>query len=413
MKKFIICSLLYIISVAVLGSEPLRIGIISDTHYLSEQLMDDDYAVDNYIYTSARDIKNVPVLLDSVFSDYIKSNIQVLLISGDITKDGEKQSHIDFVKKLKPLQDRGIRIFVVPGNHDINTNKAKRYVGNKTFDAENTTPEDFVSIYGDCGYNNALQRDSMSLSYLAAIDHKTWLLSIDIHRYNGHATPIVTATTMGWIRNILEEARKKQIQVIGMMHWGLVEHFPDQAILFPGYLIQEREYLASQLADNGMKVMFTGHFHSNDISAFESKAGNTIYDIETGPLCSYPFVYRFAELTDAGINISSKNITSLPQAPLLAGQNKALLKQLAYKRAMYMLKRSSRSDADNPTMEKLTDVISQLFLLHVAGDEVIDEDLKAEIKELSEILGDLDETDINDIMNLDFPPADNNVFIKF
>lgn len=415
MKKYIIPCLLYLTAILSYAGQPLKMGIISDTHYLSEQLMDDSYATENYIYTSARDIKNVPVLLDSVFSDYLKSGIQILLISGDITKDGEKQSHIDFVKKLKPLQEKGIQVFVVPGNHDINT-KAKRFVGNKTFDAENVSPEEFAEIYNNCGYSAALKRDPASLSYLAPLNDDTWLLAIDVarkeeFRKTGLPSEIISGQTEKWILEILEEARQKQKQVIGMMHWGLVEHLPYQSEVFPKYLIYDWKRLANLFADNGMRAIFTGHFHSNDISAFDSDAGNRIYDIETGPLCCYPFAYRFAELTDSGISISTKKIESLPQSPKLALQNKALLKQLTEKIAMQRLK-SSGFITDGNISTELVGIISEIFLIHVAGDENLNEGLKEQLKQLTRLL-DSPEEENAEIPELDFFPADNNVYIEF
>jgi len=377
--------------------------------------MDGEYATDNYIYNSARDIKNVPFLLDSVFNDYLKNNIQVLLISGDITKDGEKQSHIDFVKKLKPLQDKGIRVFVVPGNHDIDRN-SKRFTGNKVFDTETITAGQFAEIYDSCGYGDALQRDPASLSYLASLNDNTWLLSIDVARGNayrkeGLPSESLSEETETWILNILREAKQKQIQVIGIMHWGLVEHLPYQSKLFPKYLIYDWQRLANLFADNGMKIMFTGHFHSNDISAFSSDAGNSIYDIETGPLCCYPFTYRFAELTDKGISISTKSIKSIPQAPSLANDNKILLKQLVEKTAAIKIKELGFT-ADNIALKSMTGILSQIFLLHVAGDEKVDDKLMAQIRGLSALLGTATE-DEPDIPELDFFPADNNVYIEF
>lgn len=415
MKKFIIYLLLSLITIISWASEPLKIGIISDTHFLSEQLMDDGYAVDNYIESSARDIRNVPYILDNVLSDYLKNDIQVLFVSGDITKDGEKQSHMDFVKKLKPLQDKGVKVFVIPGNHDIDT-KAKRYVGNKAFDSESTTSEEFATIYADCGYNNALKKDTASLSYLALLNDKTWLLAIDVargqYKKSGLSSEIISSQTEAWIVDILKEAREKQIQVIGMMHWGLVEHLPYQNQFFPRYLIYDNEYLARLLADNGMKVIFTGHFHSNDISSFSSYAGNTIYDVETGPLCSYPFVYRFATLTDKGIDISTKKITALPQAPLLAEQNKVLLRQLTKKTALEKLNAEFNFIQNKSANQKLAEIITDIFMLHVAGDEKIDKNLTEKMGQFSEMLG---LAIYDDIFALDIEtyPPDNKFFINF
>ena len=415
MKYTTSCIILLIISIYIRAGEPLRIGIISDTHYLSEQLMDDGYATENYIYTTARDIRNVPLLLDSVFTDFLDNNIQILLISGDITKDGEMQSHTDFANKLGYLQEKGIRTFVIPGNHDIERN-SKRFTGNKSFDTETISPAQFAEIYGKFGYNDALKRDAASLSYLASLDDNTWLLAIDIardkqYKKEGLPSEALSEQTEEWIINILKEAKDKQIQVIGMMHWGLVEHLPYQSRLFPKYLINDWQRLAGLFADNGMEIIFTGHFHSNDISAFTSDTGNMIYDIETGPLCCYPFVYRFAELTGSGINITTKRIGSLAQAPSLAEQNRALLKQVAEKTAIPKIK-SFGFDADTAALKKMSDVISGIFLIHVAGDEVIDSDLMSEIKQLSVLLGTSTEDEL-DIPDLDFFPADNNVYIEF
>jgi len=44
------------------------------------------------------------------------SDIEVLLIPGDLTKDGEKLSHLELVQKLEPIIEKGIQTFVIPGN---------------------------------------------------------------------------------------------------------------------------------------------------------------------------------------------------------------------------------------------------------------------------------------------------------
>lgn len=44
-----------------------------------------------------------------------------VLITGDITDDGTEQQYKEAVRLLKPLQDNGFRLLVVPGNHDYGT----------------------------------------------------------------------------------------------------------------------------------------------------------------------------------------------------------------------------------------------------------------------------------------------------
>lgn len=58
------------------------------------------------------------------------------------------------------------------------------------------------------------------------------------------------------------------------------------------------EALANILeTDAGMDYIFTGHMHANDIAAVTTEAGNTLYDIETGSVVTYPSPARSVTLT--------------------------------------------------------------------------------------------------------------------
>ncbi|SBW04510.1 metallophosphoesterase [uncultured Dysgonomonas sp.] len=414
MKQILPYILFLLFATSIFAGEPIRIGVITDTHYLSEKLMDDGYALQDYIQVSGKNIKDAPAVLDKVLDDYLHSDIQVLLVSGDMTKDGEKQSHLDFVNKLKPLQDKGVKVFVIPGNHDINMPNSVEFKGNKTLPVSNVTPKEFTDIYASCGYNNALLRDTASLSYVALLDAHTWLVAIDAARYKEYKTRSISggkisSDTEKWLVEVLDEARLQNVTVIGMMHWGLTEHIVYQSMFFKDYLVDDWKRLANLFADKGMKAVFTGHFHSNDISAFTSDKGNTIYDIETGTLSGYPFSYRFIELSEKGMDIKTKNVTSLPDNPALAEEDKQRMQSLSNKLAVQKLKGMGYNLPDDVS-KQFADVLSQIFVLHLYGDEKPDEKLKQSMLRLSKAM----ETpmDMEDLQ-IDFPPADNNVQIAF
>ncbi len=413
MKRLFIYVLLFF-AIGLQASEPLRIGVISDTHYLSEQLMDDGYAMQNYVFNSGKNIAAVPEVLDMVLEEYLNSDIEILLISGDITKDGEKQSHIDFCNKLKPLREKGIRILVIPGNHDINMPKPVAFKGNKEISVPNISAKEFSEIYSDFGYKAALEKDTASLSYLAELDADTWLLTIDAARYKEYGTNSISAgrispETEQWIVKILDKAKAKNKQVIGMMHWGLTEHIMYQDSFFKYYLVEDWVRLANLLADKGMKAIFTGHFHSNDISAFTSQKGNVIYDVETGTLSAYPFSYRYVTLDNLGMKINTKHVTSTPNNPNLAEEDRKRMLALSEKLAKGKLKGMGYNLSDS-VLNDMANVLSQIFILHVYGDEKPDKGLKDAIQKLSTQLDSpIDLTDLE----LDFPPADNNVEIRF
>ncbi len=412
--KHITLSLLLSVSVSLSAARPIKMGVITDTHYLSEQLMDGGYAVQDYIQVSGKNIKDTPAVLDKVLADYLSSDIEVLLICGDMSKDGEKQSHLDLMKKLKPLQDKGVKVYVIPGNHDINMPNSVEYKGNKTLTVANISPSEFTDIYATCGYKDAIRRDTASLSYVAQMGENTWLLAIDAARYNEYKGYTVSggkisATTEKWIVDVLDEAKAKNIQVIGMMHWGLMEHIVYQSMFFKEYLVDDWNRLANLFADKGMKVIFTGHFHSNDISSFRSDRGNIIYDIETGTLSAYPFSYRYVDLYPDRIDIRTQNITAVPGNPNLASDDKDRMQSLARQLALQKIKNLGY-DFPQDVTEQFADVLSRIFVLHAYGDEKPDANLKASMEKLSKLME--SPMDLDD-MQIDFPPADNNVEIAF
>lgn len=339
-----------------------------------------------------------------------------------MAKDGEKQSHIDFSAKLKPLRNKGVKIFVIPGNHDVNIDKPVRYQGNKTFDTESTSDKDFKEIYADYGYKQAIDHHSESLSYAAELDDSTLLIALDVSSYNPAtgrpaSNGAVSENMKEWIKATIDTYQNTQNKkrVIAMMHWGVVEHLPMQSMFLSRYLVNDHQEIASFLADNGINMIFTGHFHSNDISAFTSDQGNTIYDIETGTLSSYPFSYRIVELDQNKAKIETRNISSSPSYPTLVEESKLLLKRLATQQALNMLQSKKKLISENFSKEDLNtlaDIAGEMFLLHLYGDEVVPDSMKQTIKVIFN-KNDFPIEDESDILNIDFPPMDNNLIIEF
>lgn len=61
----------------------------------------------------------------------------LVLITGDLTKDGEQLSHQYVISKLDELRDLGIKTLVIPGNHDRwASGDAVYYDGDETRKAE-------------------------------------------------------------------------------------------------------------------------------------------------------------------------------------------------------------------------------------------------------------------------------------
>ena len=390
----------------------VKIALITDIHFLDAKLAGEGEALAAYEWMTGRNVTDLHAVLDVVLDDLKRDVPDLLLITGDITNHGEKQSHLGFIEKLRPLQNGGTRILVIPGNHDINIPDAKAYQGDKVTPAETVSKEEFAELYDSFGYSDAMKRDGASLSYLAEINDSIWLLCMDTNRYEEHTTTSITSgrilpETMVWALDILREAKEKGIAVLGMMHHGLVEHLPYQAAFFPHYLVDEWEKNADLLADAGLKVMFTGHFHANDITLRTSSAGNVIYDVETASLAQYPFAYRLMTLNDTGLSIDTRFVGSIPGNPDLATVYRDKLNIMTRRVAERRLT-SLGIPMSQETLSALTDVIVLMNLMHVKGDEKPDAEMMESIRLFAALMG--GEAD-PESFSLDFPPEDNRIVI--
>lgn len=407
------CVVFWLFVVACFAANPLKIAVISDIHYLSPALMDDGERIQEYEKSSARNIRDIPAILDETLADLQSDIPDILLIPGDLTKDGELQSHLDLKLQLDKLAKSGTRIFVIPGNHDISVPYPVKYEGDKTVPTANISPPDFARIYGSFGYEQAFSRDTASLSYAVALDDNTWLIGIDSNRYREYQTGTISGgrvlpETEKWVLGLLAEARKKNITVLGMMHHGLVEHFVYQSLFFKEYLVNDWKRLEEEFADSGMKAIFTGHFHANDITAFTSPAGNTIYDIETGALSSFPFSYRKMQWKDSQLDIHTCHIHSIPGKANMAEEDSIAKLNYAIMSAKQRLRAKFGGLLPTPLSETIAELIGKVYIMHVCGDEKPDDDLKAKIEEFSRLMGQDLGFDLSDFQ-LDFPPADNDV----
>lgn len=414
MKKAVLFVLLIPMFASSIFAQSTRIVIISDTHYLSTKLAVEGDALFNFEKATGRYVNIMHEVLDKALNEIVAEKPDVLLISGDMTNHGEKQSHLDFVKKLSYIEKLGINVMVVPGNHDINIPNAKSYYGAKSSATESISEIEFGDIYNNFGYGQSLKRDSSSLSYVAEIDKDTWLLAVDTNRYKENKNTSISAgrissSTLQWALDVLKEANEKEILVIGMMHHGLVEHLPYQSIFFSDYLVDNWERNASILADAGLQVVFTGHFHANDVTMYTSPAGNKLFDIETGSLAAYPFPYRIVDINNKSLSINTYRIESVKSEPNLQEEYKLKYEQIA-RRAIGARIKNIGIPLSDKTSEVVVDLLTRMSLLHAVGDETISYETYKIIEKFANVMGD-DTFDIS-TFSLDYPPADNTLTIE-
>lgn len=315
--------LVFTLTVPALAAEKpqdmnLRIAVMSDLHYLSPDMIADTEDFEHAFNSDRKLLKESSAILHEMFEQVRADKPDILLVSGDLTKDGEQECHAALAKQLQQLQQDipGLKIYVINGNHDIRNYNAKNFntADGKAVPATRTHPEDFKRIY-DFVYSDptviatftpAAGNEAGSLSYVARPVEGLTIVAMDTCRYskentsNGtdeHETSgAISADLEKWVIEQTAAAKARGDLVIGLEHHGLVPHFDVEPTILPMYLVNGYERIAQEYADAGMSAVFTGHMHAVDIAAMTTKAGNTFYDIETGSALTYPCPIRFVDL---------------------------------------------------------------------------------------------------------------------
>lgn len=291
---------------AMAGNDELKFTVASDTHFqcrsdagspaaetqFAEGMLDRE----TYYHATFQGQMNheSEAIIRSMLNDFVKSDSEYLLIPGDLTC-GKRQSHIEFAQLLKDAEEKsGKKIFVICGNHDCDEKSTEQYIDIK----------EFKEIYADFGFNDADAFDPASASYAVDLSDNYRLLAIDSCVY-GEDDGELRKNTLNWIAEQADTAKKDGKYVIAMMHHSLLPHFTVQP------MIKNYAKFAEKFADMGIKLVFTGHLHANDVSMTNSKKGNTVYDIQTGALITSPNAYRVVSVKDSEVKLESRYVTKI------------------------------------------------------------------------------------------------------
>ena len=300
LKRFLF-SVLIILGCSTAAAKDISIFVATDLHVMSPKLIvQEGSAWDKYIDASHKLEDYSARLFEDMLDSILLQKPDIVLIPGDISKDGEKVSHEYVAEGLSRLTNAGIKVYVVPGNHDIGyIENAQYFDGDRKYHAENITADDFATIYAKFGFQGS-KRDVNSLSYAAEPVKGLVIIGIDSHSRK------IGQKTLNWICEQAQKAREDNKQVIAMMHHPIVEHFNSQTELKSDALVKDADNVRARLLDAGIHTVFTGHFHTTDVAkAYNENHTDSIYDITTGSKISYPMHHRWVTISE---NLSTMNI---------------------------------------------------------------------------------------------------------
>lgn len=338
----------------------MKISVISDTHLLPRYMIAKNESYLDHLSRDRKFLTESEALLIRAFDMIEARGSQLLFVSGDITKDGERLSHERFNSYLKDYlsKDSTRQVFLAPGNHDINNIHAYNYNVDgrgKADRTETVTPVEFMEIYKEFVYDKAfaLYKDSDQFkTYLEKVNQKyiredkyqayahgytsyasrvalnkdepdklgMTLVMLDSVKYSietvdkeidgvQETSGLITTEQLEWLADIASQAKATGDIILVLSHHAWIPHFYRQDKFLKPYIIDNwKDKLVSSdkringktpieiLADLGVAAIFTGHMHTQDIAKFTSQLGNTTYDIETGSTVTYPLPVRHMQL---------------------------------------------------------------------------------------------------------------------
>lgn len=92
----------------------------------------------------------------------------------------------------------------------------------------------------------------------------------------------VTKAQMCWLISHLDQDVKDNQLIVSLAHENVLPHFDTEDEVISLFTYDNWEDVYTNMADNGMRYVLTGHQHTNDIESAVSQSGNIFFDIETG-----------------------------------------------------------------------------------------------------------------------------------
>jgi 3',5'-cyclic AMP phosphodiesterase CpdA len=303
-----------------------RFAIISDPHIATPQTIRDSNGRFHLVEVS------IPVM-EQVLAHLQEFDLDFLLIPGDLTQDGEPENHQWLQQRLASLP---FPTYVIPGNHDVPT----------LLPTEKTIGfQDFSLFYQQFGYQNTQQ-----VYYTHEILPGVQLIALNSNQFDAQGKQLgcLDEAQLIWLEKLLPEIKNKLVLV--MIHHNVIEHLPGQSQheLGKRYMLANAKDLLKMLQAAGVKLIFTGHLHVQDVAYQDG-----IYEITTGSLVSYPHPYRIIEMQTNGnkqwhLKIESHRVKKVPGWEDLAAFSKKWMSDRSYP---FMMKLLTSSPLNLPVEE--------------------------------------------------------------
>lgn len=372
------------------AGSPLRLAVATDIHFLPRSVVREGEAFTSaYAAGDGKQINYIPELVDAFVEELLADPPSAVLLTGDLTLNGERVGHLELAQRLLPLRQAGIPVLVIPGNHDVGNAFASGYNRDKTYSVRTVLADEFAEIYAEYGYGQAISRDTASLSYVYPLSEDLWIVMLDTNKYHRDGAMSIPENsgalppeTIRWLENQLQAARDRGVEVISATHHNLL----DQSRLTKGYTLDNAGEVLELYEEYGVRVNFSGHVHIQNITPAEL-GGKPFYDIATSSYAVYTNQYGVVDyLPGRSLSYHTREVDMEGWAARNGSQNPELLEfedysyqffhDISYDRSyasLYMAQLNQ--DADLELMAQTMAILNPAYFSGYAAD--LREEVKA------------------------------------
>lgn len=285
----------------------LKFFLVTDTHYFKNALGAYGKAYDEFMDFEQKCFAETQAINEAAFAYLEKCDeADIILIAGDLSFNGEKESNIAFSKLLRDFREKtGKKVFVVTAGHDFN-DAPFAYNDTGRITPEGTKFNELYDLYKDFGYTDAIAFNKEHMSYVADLSDDVRLISI-CNDMDGRKNVEYDDDFLDWIEDQAEQAQKDGKMMIAMEHYPVLAGQPILNLI-PDARQKNSKKLIETLADNGVHLIFTGHMHNQSINEVKTEKGNKFFDVCTGSLIGCPAFMRLVTIRDE----STVEIKSIP-----------------------------------------------------------------------------------------------------
>lgn len=364
---FLAVIFVFVVAFLLIGgkSDEAKIIVATDTHYLSERINDKGKAFSDMVNSSDGKLVQYCDEIFSAFADeVVNAQPDVLILSGDLTFNGEKASHEDFVNKLKEIQSKGVQVLTIPGNHDIDSASACGFKNDEYYQVDGITADEYRELYYDLGMKQAQSVDEYSFSYLYKVNKDLFVLMLDTNAFGQN---FVQDKSYQWIEEQLKAVKRNKAQVITVTHQNLFAH--NEQLSF-GYQLYDANELLELFNKYKVKCNLSGHIHMQHIKS------DGVTEIATSSLLVAPVQYGVIDF-DGDINYQAKavdvsawaknNNTDDENLLDFSAYAESFFKNSSYKRSLEQLEKYNISNEDK---ELIAEAFSELNASYFAGNTI-------------------------------------------